>query len=64
MLIKFGSHKLTVLYPNLCYNEVFFQGSVLSLQCTIYVKLSDKNILTVIIVSAVEIKYFSFSFIK
>ena len=26
---KFGSHNMTVLYPNLCYNKVCYKGSAL-----------------------------------
>ena len=28
---KIGSHSMTVLYPNLCYNEVCYKGTALYL---------------------------------
>ena len=27
---KFGSHNITVLYPNLCYNKVCYKGTILT----------------------------------
>ena len=29
-----GSHKITMLYPNLCYNVVFYKGTALYLVFT------------------------------
>ena len=29
MLKKFGSHNMTVLNPNLCYNDVCYKGTAL-----------------------------------
>ena len=29
MVKKIGSHNMTMLYPNLCLNEVFYKGNVL-----------------------------------
>ena len=33
MVKQFGSHNMTVLYPNLCSNEVCYKGTALYFVC-------------------------------
>ena len=33
---KFGSHSMTVLYLNQCYNEMYYKGTALYLSCMCY----------------------------
>ena len=32
MIKKFGSHNMTVLYPSLCYNDVWNKGTTLYIE--------------------------------
>ena len=36
---KFGGHNMTLLYPNLCYNETCSKGTALSVSGELWVKV-------------------------